>query len=264
MSENFALRRFVIPRAAIGHLSTSDVYSLHLLGHIFNETMALTRLIHAAQVKREDATDTEKAASVFHATFFARLLAGKIYEAQQRLNSAELKRFLSEHCFPHIPAGAGQSLLKSFNSAASNCNWLNSARNGHAMHYPSLEQWEPALTVLADNNAGFEFVCGLRDGETLYHSSDAMAGLAFFFEVDRNNWLAGAKAMIDELSEIGDRLGEFIQTALRTFVIRAQESSTPLSETVTIEQLPTFDRPNFERFEIPYFFTFSESETPER
>lgn len=253
MSTNVALRRIVIPYSAIAHLSKPDRYSLHLLGHIFNETIVLLKMTYATQVKRGTATEAETAGGVCQATLFCRLLAGKIYEAQVRINSAEVRAFLTSHCFPYMPDGTGNALQKAFNSAASTCKWLNGTRNGHAMHYPGYQQCEAALDSLERHDAGFEFIHGDQDGNLLYHSSDAMAGMAFFHEVDSDNWLAGAEAMINDLHRVGASLCEFIQVVLQNFVERMKSEC----ESVTDKPLPAFNAPDFDHFEAPYFFTFS-------
>ncbi|WP_027793374.1 hypothetical protein [Paraburkholderia acidipaludis] len=258
MQKSKALRRIVIPYSMIAHLSESDRYSLHLLGHIFNETMVLLKLAYTTSIKREDCTDAEVAASVCQATLFCRLLAGKIHEAQLRLNSKEVRVFLTNCCYPYVPDEAGPTLLAAFNTAASQCKWLNAARNGHSMHYPSLQHWQAALTTLSENKAGFELICGKLDGDILYHSSDAMAGLAFFHEVDPADWRTGAETMIRELQQLGDRLGEFIQTILRSFVLRAKDEFAGAVGSITVETLPPFYAPDFDHFEVPYFFSVSE------
>ncbi|WP_069269105.1 hypothetical protein [Paraburkholderia nodosa] len=259
MAKSVALKRVIIPYAAIAELSKADCYSLHLLGHIFNETMALTKMMYAVQTKRDDSTEAETAAAVCQATLFCRILAGKIYEAQRRLNSKEIHAFLSTYCFPHVPDRIGPALLSAFNSAASKCKWLNGARNGHAMHYPGVQHWEAGLKVLAENNAGFEFVCGELDGNMLYHSSDAMAGLAFFHEVDPGDWRTGAETMMNDLLQLGAHLGEFIQTALKSFISNAKDHDASSAKAVFEEALPSLDAPDFDQFEVPYFYSFNEA-----
>jgi hypothetical protein len=253
----FPLKRVVVPHGIVSRLTPEEKYSLYLLGHIFNETMALMRLAKISECHPyESATDAQKAGAVFNTTFFCRLLAGKLYEAQQSLNSKVLRDFLTAQCFPHIEDEEGQALLKAFNKSASGCKWLNEARNGHAMHYPTFKQCEGALGFLGENKTSFEFVHGPVDGQTLYQSSDILAGLAFFLEVDSSNWLNGATTMMQDLGEVAGNLCDFLQRVIGAFVEEAGESGRNYKEKVKIKNIRSFSIPNFTGFHLPYFFKY--------
>lgn len=257
MTKKVALKRVVLPRKRLERLDIEEQYSLHLLGHIFNETMALARLVQVTQTDRlQHTTDAQAAGAAFNTMFFCRLLAGKVYEGRNKVNTRAVQAFLKKCCFPFIEGQSGPTELKALNRAASTCRWLEMARNGHAMHYPSLEQCRPALELLASQNAGFEYIIGPVNSQSLYHSSDAMAGLALFLEVDPNDWRSGVATMAQELSDVATRLTDFIQTAVVAYIEEARIAAPKDSYTtkVKIRDVAGFEAPLYDDYFFPYFF----------
>jgi hypothetical protein len=252
--KDFNLKKLSIPHVALENLSRAERYSVLMLGHIFNEVMTLQRL--AVTLKpTPKATDTEKAGSLSQVALILRLLSGKIYEAQLRINSKEISEFLRVRCFPLMEAGVGAENLKKFNVTASQCKWLNPARNRHALHYPDMHDWKPALDLASEHEFPFELIAGDRDGEVLFHTADTIANLAFFLEADRLDWSAGFDAMLTDLHMLNKLLSGVSAEPLQAFVLQFSDAK-PFNKRLKIKDVKRFDRVAFDQVCIPFFYHY--------
>ncbi|MDR3382328.1 hypothetical protein [Cupriavidus basilensis] len=260
LAEKVALKSVAIPYDSLKKISQKNKYSLYLLGHIFNEIMALGKLSVMSQMKvgdGSDITEVERAGYVFNSMFFLRLLAGKIYEAQLSLRSKDVHDFLRDFCYPNMEA-SDCGLLKTFNKEASGCRWLNAARNGHAMHYPTFAQCEKVIGQLDAGRQPFEFFMGERVGNTLYRSSDVMAGASFLMEADGESWRGGLEVALADLQRLSELLAEFITESIHGFAEGRKKGKVRYSEKLKIKDVKKFSTPNINDFELPYFMSLGD------
>lgn len=252
MSE-FRVKRVTIPFASIMRLTEEERYALFLLGHIFNEIMALNKFAMMSNFKSQRKRSmAEKAGGVFNAMFFSRMLAGKLYEASEAIRRKEVSKFLREHCFPLLKSD-GAAALREFNRAVSQSKWLNEARNGHAMHYPTLVQSTAALTALKNGKAGFDFFVGEKHGEALYWTSDAMAATAFAFEANSGDYRSGLNEIVDHLYGVSDLLLGLVGDSINSFALNLHESKAMYAERVKVKDVARFDMHDVTDYEMPYF-----------
>lgn len=253
MTSKFKIKRIKVPYAALCQLTAEERYALFMLGHVFNEIMALNKMVVMAQFKKKkNRPNAIKAGGCFNGLFFLRLLAGKLYEASLVLRNKDITTFLKGHCFPHLKFD-GVATLKAFNQKTTKCKWLSAARNGHSMHYPSLEHASLALEGLNKGKAGFEFFVGDRHGETLYWSSDVMAGVGFAFEVDRDNYGTGIDQIFTDLNEISRLLFDLTAESINAFVLHHWRSKKKYADAVKVRDVSAFEMPDVSDFELPYF-----------
>lgn len=264
MTSKFKIKRIKVPFGALERLSAPERYSLFILGHIFNEIMALNRMVLLCQPK--DTTLRSNAVQAgfgFNGMFYLRLLAGKLYESTLVLRAKEVSAFLTTHCFPHLKFD-GVATLKKFNQKTSKCKWLNAARNGHSMHYPTFEQTHPTLQRLQEGGAGFEFFVGDRHGETLFWSSDVLASAAFASEANSLDHGEGLKQISDDLYEISQLLLKLTAESINAFVVHHWRGDKKYSNAVKVRDVSKFEIPDFSRFELPYFIFVEKLQAAER
>ncbi|MBW0450822.1 hypothetical protein [Paraburkholderia phenoliruptrix] len=255
MSErNEQLQKITLPKDAWAALSDEDQYAISVLGHIFNEVMILQRLMHAVQ-PRKHRTKVEVSGSVCQVLFLYRLFLAKIFEANERINkSKEVVAFLKTRCFPHMPPGEGEALLKTFRRAASQCKWLSQARNGHSMHYPAKAELDGALQHVRKLKAPFVFIMGSRAGDMLYETPDQIANLAFCMEAGEGDWKAGMEAVAGDANSLADKLNDLIRLSLNAFFETYQDDRLPSATRLKVKTAKSFSTPHLADFEIPYFF----------
>ncbi|HEY0820821.1 MAG TPA: hypothetical protein VGD46_18680 [Rhizobacter sp.] len=264
MTSKFKIKRIKVPYGALERLSAQERYALFILGHIFNEIMALNRMVLLCQPKDTSLRSSAvKAGFSFNGMFYLRLLAGKLYESSLILRSKEVSAFLKAHCFPHLKFD-GIATLKEFNKKTSQCKWLNAARNGHAMHYPTFEQTHPTLQRLQEGGAGFEFFVGDRHGETLFWSSDVLASAAFASEANSVDHGEALKQIFDDLNEISRLLLDLTAESINAFVVHHWRGDKKYSDAVKVRDVSTFEIPDFSRFELPYFVFVEKLDAAER
>ena len=264
MTNDFRIKRIVVPYGVVSQLNRPDRYAFLILGHIFNEIMALQRLALMCNLKgSRKRSKAEQAGGTFNSLFILRILSGKLYESSLVINGKEVSSFLKSHCFQHLKFD-GVAELRRFNKLASGNKWLNAARNGHSMHYPTLQHAAKALDAMDAGKAGFEFFVGGKHGETLYWSSDVLAGTAFAFEADEKNYGTGLSKIFDDLVELSRILLNITAECLNGFVVHLRHGEdTEYAKKVRVLDVKEFEIPNFSEFEMPYFLIMEKKQDNE-
>jgi hypothetical protein len=252
------LERFIMPRGAWQALLPEDRYSILMLGHIFNEAMILQRMIFVS-APPDKATQVERDANGAQMMFLAKMLCGKVYEAQIALNAAVINTFLTKRCFPLLEDGEGERLRREFNRLASGSAWLKEARNQHSMHYATFDQWKDVLPVMDTHKMGFEFVMGRLTGDTFYSTSDAAANLSFYLEADQD-WQTGLQVVSTETKRLSGALGLLIRECLNAFFNAQWEAPARRKDKLQRRIAPKFDRLPLDTFKLPYFFNLDSND----
>ncbi|AOY90406.1 hypothetical protein BKK79_20120 [Cupriavidus sp. USMAA2-4] len=183
---------------------------------------------------------------------FVRMLAGKIYEAQLKINSPLVKDFLLKRCFPNMEERE-KDRLKEFNREVTKCRWLAAARNGHAMHYPTFDYWRDSLEKFEESEIAFRYYFGRKIGDVLYETADLVAGNAFVLEADGSDWRAGVSTAIVDLERISGIVAEFIVTCVQGFERGVQDPRVEYKRRVKRKDVKRIDVPHIEDLMIPFF-----------
>lgn len=246
------LEHFEISHDAWNAESEETRYAVLLLGHIFNEVMTLQKLAIVSTPHPGDPETPEKIGRVSRTLFITRMLSGKLHEAKERINKPEMNSFLRERCYPHMPSGMGETLKRTFNKMAGDCKWLSDARNSHAMHYPSLNDFRPAMEQMKTKDSSYVFLRGRVAGNYLYQTSAEVAVQAYHMESD-DEWTEAVRKMTNTVNELSAALVEFIVENLNAYLgsLYAKHKDTQAK----IESTEPFDAPPIRGFHLPYFYT---------
>ncbi|MCA8328523.1 hypothetical protein [Burkholderia cepacia] len=248
------LRHIKLPFPALSEFTDEEIYSLNMLGHMYNETMALSKLIYISKGNAGD-PKTIRSGSMFHAIFFSRLHAGKLHEAHSTINNnRHIALFLKQKCFPLMENNRGQTLLKKFNQRISQCKWLTIARNQDAMHFGTFEQFSRGVDLLKKNEIGFEFIEGELAMDTLFISSNIMTALSFFHRAHDTDWHSGLENLIDDLNSIQDSLMDLINETIHAITQSNEGKSVEFNKRVKKKDIKSFQRNNVHDYQLPYFF----------
>jgi len=251
---NHNLTHIVIPHSAISDFTDREIYAINMLGHIYNETITLSKLtfISKGTLNQPQAI---KDASMFQAIFFARLHAGKLHEAQQTINNnPDVRSFLFNRCFSLIGEDRGKALLKKFNSKTSDCKWLSDARNQDAMHFGTFEQLQKGVQEIRNNNIGFEMIRGDLAIGTLFLTSNVMTAISFYQRADPTDWLTGLENLIQDIEQVQESLMDLIIESLRSLINSKRDESLPEENRLCEQKIGSFDIASIHDFHLPYFF----------
>lgn len=251
---NYNARYLEVPYSALVDFSDREIYALNMLGHIYNETMALAKLTFVSK-GTIDQPQAIKNANMFHAIFFARLHAGKLHEAQKTINrNRDVKEFLFKRCFSLIGEERGKSLLKKFNADASGCKWLSDARNMDAMHFGTFEQLQRGVAEIRANEIGFEMIRGDLATSTLFLTSSVMTATSFYYRADPTNWQTGLENLISDIEQVQNSLVDLVTVSLRALIDSKRDENLPEESRVREHDNESFDMPNIHNFHLPYFY----------
>ncbi|CAE6969554.1 hypothetical protein [Paraburkholderia domus] len=251
---NYNLKHIVIPHSAISDFTDREIYAINMLGHMYNETITLSKLtfISKGTLNQPQAV---RDANMFQTIFFARLHAGKLHEAQQTINkNPDIMSFLINRCFSLIGEDRGKALLKQFNSKISDCKWLSDARNKDAMHFGTFEQLQKGVQEIRENDIGFEMIRGNLAIGTLFLTSNVMTALSFYHRAEATDWLTGLKKLIQDIEQAQDSLMALISESLRSLINSKRDENLPEESRLREHNIESFDVASIHDFHLPYFF----------
>lgn len=256
MNRDFPFKRIQVPQKALKSLSHQDRHAFYLLGHIYNEIMFLYKqalMCIYGLAENEDSVAVGAGAS-FSRMFVLRMLAGKVHEAGLAMKQREVGDFLRVHCFPHVKGIEADRMLREIRRRIDECRWLNQARNGHAFHYPEFNQTAKAIEALAKGKADYEVIMGGTYGETLYRTSDVMAGVAFASEANPDDYKVAIESMDEELIELSRLMTKLITESLNAFILHLfYRKPTEAAAKVKIKDVAVFEMPKIDDCRLPYF-----------
>jgi hypothetical protein len=211
----FPIEVLSIPVKAVAELDDEERYTYYLLGHLFNELMALQKLLAYAlpsfgQVDRELSE-----AEVSQVLFFFRIAAGKLWEATLALRQREVSVSLRKSFLVSMNNGAAQ--LKQLNKAVAKMPYLKTLRDRHSFHYPSISDWkshiQPNSTWVDDR-----VYVGEASGNTFYEGSASVAQHWMFGLRDKDRPEESVEPMIAELIGLIGMFNGFVEEALGAFI----------------------------------------------
>ncbi len=206
-----------IPLDSIQALSPRQRYSYYLLGHIYNEMMALQKIVGFALPKHDDVRPARRNAEIAQALFLFRMAASKIYEAQAAINRREVQDTLGELVFAHKPEL--RESLRSLNKAVGSAEWLSRMRNGMGFHYPKFSDWEPYTTPDA-NWVDDVIYTGEQSGNTFFDSSATVAMQWMFAEYRGYEAAESVDLLISEIIQLIKQINAFSNLMSAEIVVR--------------------------------------------
>jgi hypothetical protein len=235
------MAKLVLSTAKWRALSLDQRFTYFFLGHAFNELMTLQKLAGTAMMGREQANGPERDAAASMATLLMRLLAGKMMEAVDRLNSLPVSSTILADYVSVMPDC--RERLRMINAAVQKSRWHGALRR-HTFHYPSAKDWEHWLEEPRVD--GLYLYVGAITGNCLFYGADIIANLSTF-RLAQPDWSKGLGVMHDNLIATVGLLGEFLKDCSQQYAekhLLADDYSAELIE---------FDADEWGRARLPYF-----------
>lgn len=207
-----SVHKLAMSPAKIRALPNTDRYVLALIGHIFNDLMALQKLVLVMRPPRS-ATDVEKDAGVGLTTLMLRMLAGLTWEAINALNRKEVAEGLQKNYFPDTDL---KDRWRSAMRFAHGLKWLNEMRNENAFHYPQERDW-PELQDPKYDEGAYSIV-GTTYGNTFFHWANVLATLPMLHRVNPSDPFEGLGSILDEIGELLNRLTGVLAEAQQRYL----------------------------------------------
>lgn len=245
-----------IPVDRICALTKEQRYAYYLLGLIYNELMALRKLISFClqQASGDDSRRARMEAEMSHVWLLFRVACAKAWEAQVKLNSREISRVLTADVFPEWPEGP--ELRKEMNRVVASATWLAAMRNALGFHYPSIDQWAPYTTPNATWEDDLLFL-GSQTGNTFYDAAEAVAK-HHMFDQPGTGGAGKSNQLVDEMINLLGVMTDYVETALGMLVV-----------TLLVDVLPDGPRhklsaPKFQDVRVPFWTEMTEHKRRKR
>ncbi|HUX90907.1 MAG TPA: hypothetical protein VMV48_09485 [Gallionellaceae bacterium] len=221
---------------------------LLLAGHMQNEINSLHKVFAWCLHSGRSGTDSsiESLANGAQAMIYARVLAGKLYEAWGEVGKAWFGSKLSQRLEPklHPVAREANAKLKAYFSRS---NTIYRVRNSFAFHYSATEigaGWEQVADDLT-----FEVVLGGTVGNNLYLGAELAANAALLKAVDQANPEQGLRVFFDEVQSTTANFTDFLEGAI--MAILEDLFGTDIGQLGREEDI--FPILAFSQVEVPYF-----------
>jgi hypothetical protein len=200
-------------------LSIEQRYCVLLLGHIQHEISWLQRLMYITGRSGRNHTDLENAGQTMQGAIVLRLLLGKLNEFRTKVEETKIIRtFLQDWCDPDEPREGAERITRLLALFSSN-PWLQSARNRHFLHYPTLGN---VRDTLEDENMQWDFEMFAADStmNSIYPTADVMANLAWCRLVNPEDSLQGLNQAYGSMTELSGEVIQILELAIGHFVDR--------------------------------------------
>ena len=255
-SRSIEIRTLRIPAEAVKQLSHENRFAYYLLGHIFNELMALQKVVAFALPKHDDHRPARFRAELAQSLFLFRLASGKIWEASNAIRSKEVAQLLLGLGLPQLEDGTAR--LKAVNKAVNDAAWLAPLRNGMSFHFPTYKDWQRFVTPEDGWEDDLVFL-GTTSGNTFY---DGSANVAHHWMLDLYGLpdpMDAIDPLIDEMIGLLRLMNNFLEDALGAFV-----SDVLLSSNAQKSDTAKVISPEFEHVSIPFWTWMPDRKGAER
>ncbi len=245
-SRSIQVNELRIPLDAVKRLSNESRFSYYLLGHIFNELMALQKIVSFALPKHDDHRPARFRAELAQSLFLFRLASGKIWEASNAIRQTrELALTLRELVLPKMEDGPGR--LKALNAAVNAASWLSPMRNGMGFHFPKYQDWETHVTP-KENWEDDSVFLGAKSGNTFYDASATIAHDWMFSLYGLPDPKDAIDPLVVEMIDLLRVMNSFLEDALGTFIaeviLEGKGQDLPAVKVIA---------PEFERVSLPFW-----------
>lgn len=204
------IQKLTFPKESLEGVPVEDRYTYLTLGHMFNELMALQRLLSFSLPRDEDVEPAVRDAKFGQAMLVLRVTAGKLYEAHKALDAREMSGSIRTRFLPLLSDGADR--WKRLRDAKRSVGWLNDVRNDVAFHFPTFSETAPLLA--ADGGAEIEVYGDSRSGNTFHKTSEGFA-LSILFKTARD--VEHAHQMIGDVIGYLTEFNDFLEAVLAEY-----------------------------------------------
>lgn len=242
------IRRIPLTKEALLKMKPPDRNFLLLAGHIQNELNSLHKVFTWCLQNRslEDSAAIENLASGAQAMIYARLLAGKLCEARQVLDSSFFGTKLSQRIEPRLHSDAKDALIR-IKRYFGRANTIDKIRNSFAFHY-SVDEFSNYWEVAIDEPS-FEIIAGGTVGNNLYLASELVANAAMLGSINTTKLEDALGLLFNDTQSMALNFTDFLEGAI---VAILEEQFGPSLPSIGREEVISPTR-RFSEVSIPYF-----------
>jgi len=240
------IRQVTLRKDHLARLTNAERNLFFLAGHILNELNSLNKVFGwCLGSKAEGGTDTSSLAHGMQSMIYARVLAGKLFEAWEALGatwfSSKLSATMEEGLHPD--SRAALSALKAY---FSHSNLIFKVRNSFAFHYSRKlgERWEEVA-----EGDGLQIVFGGTIGNNINFAAEIVTNAALLRTAHSSDLEAGLQAFLHDVQTMAGHFTTFLEGITLAY-LRKMLGDRLIDQGVDIEVKVT---QSFSEVRIPYF-----------
>ena len=235
---------FTITKKALMDIDERERMFFVLLGFACNEIIILQKVALAIDVFNRDAEGIERQAYTVQASFIARLLIAKMFEAWDKLfKKLFFKSPFGRDYEPNFSPKAKEALADLRKFFGQN-RYVAALRNQYVFHYPS-DELNAAMPGIPDDE-DWKIYLSETTGNSLYYLSEMVAGHAIIAEVNPDK-AAGYEKIMTDRDYVAGHIITLSTGCMNVFVKRhlglRMEDGTPI----------TIKVPDLLNVELPFF-----------
>jgi hypothetical protein len=241
------IRKFSLQKAQLATLSAAERDLFFLSGHILNELNSLNKVFSWCLRSGGDSeTQTSRLAQGIQSMIYARVLAGKLWEAWEALRAT----WFSSKPAPafvqglHPDAQASLSALKGYFSRS---NLIFNVRNSFAFHY-SAEKLSAHWEEVAHGD-GLHIVLGGTIGNNIDLGAELITNAALFRAAHPTDLAVGMQTFLDDVQSMASHFTNFLEGV--TLVLLRKTLGDDFRNQGTEEEIIV--NQSFSQVRIPYF-----------
>ncbi len=203
------IRKFFLKKDQLASLTCAERDIFFLSGHMLNELNSLNKVFGwCLQSGGEGATPTSHLAQGVQSMIYARILAGKLWEAWEALRTT----WFSSKPSPALEQGlnpdsrASLAVLKSYFSRS---NLICEVRNSFAFHYSTTKLGEHWGEV-ADGDQ-LQIVLGGTIGNNIHLAAEFITNAALFRAAHPTDLEVGMKTFLDDVQSMASHFTTFLE-----------------------------------------------------
>lgn len=243
------IRRIPLSKDTLLKMDPADRTFLLLAGHMQNELNSVHKVfawcLNSHPMDRT--SSIERLANGTQAMIYARVLAGKLYEAWQALGVAFFGAKLSQRIELRLHPTA-QGALQKIKNYFGRSNDISAVRNSFAFHYSVAEfglNWE-AVAV----EPSFELILGGSVGNNLHLASELVANTALLSAINANDREDALRMFFNEVQSVASNFTDFLEGAV--VVILEEQFGTGLGALGCEEEISPSR--SYSEVAIPFFY----------
>ncbi len=253
-SRHIAIRRVSVSPEQLQGLPEFERNLLFLAGHVLNEINALNKAFiwSLGTSTGDDVSRLKGLAQGVQALIFARVLAGKLFEAWEELKSSWSRNKLALRLAPSLHPIAAESLthLKKYFGKR---NAIARIRNSVGFHYSASalgRTWRDAV-----GTGNYDCIFGGTISNNLNLSAEAVANAAMLEIVGKSSVEESLQSFFEEVQGISEHMTTFLEGVTHLLLERALGVS-PLEAAATDSVTTQFA---FDEIHMPHFCAPSEA-----
>lgn len=223
-----------------------------LAGHMQNELNSLNKVfvccLHNSSPSR--ASTIESLANGAQAMIYARILAGKLWEAREALQKAFFGAGLSQRVEPKLRPVAQDALKKVKSYFNKSNSILRVVRNSFAFHY-AIEEFNTHWKEALDEQTTEFIILGGTVGNNLYLAAELVANTALLNGINPSDKAEALRIFFNEVQTIASNFTDFLEGAILA-ILEEQLGHSCLEMNGREEEI--FPAHSHSEVSIPFFF----------